>query len=176
MKTILVIILFPVLGVCQGFLPRWEMSVSGDVNSYSNSNGSTWYAALAFRPGLFIDYGFSVEPELFCGVSKGNSNAENISGNLCYNYGMGYSVVVPFVLVGYGIGNGVPFNQPLRRETDNSTGVSLVNAGGGLKIMALGGRALLRAEYQYQSFTVKYTNFTDHIHANRLLLGFSVLL
>lgn len=152
------------------------MSVSGDVNSYTNSSGSTWYAALAFRPGLFIDYGFSIEPELFCGVSKGTKNAVNLSGNLCYNYGMGYSAFVPFVLVGYGIGDGVPFNQPLQRSTNSSTGVSLVNAGGGLKIMALGGRALIRAEYRYQSFTVNYPSLTDHIHANRLLLGFSVLL
>ncbi len=176
MKTLLLVILFPALGFCQGFLPRWEMTLSTDLNSYSNSTGSHWYTALSFSPGLYVYKGLSVEPELFYGDSKDQPYAINVSGNLCYSYGMGYSAFVPFVLVGYGIGNGVPFSQPLVRTADYKSAISLFNAGCGVKIMTFGGRALLRVEYRYQSFLAHYPRFTDHIYARRLLLGFAVLL
>ena len=79
MKTLLLVILFPAIGFCQGFLPRWEMTLSTDMNSYSNSTGGHWYTALSFSPGLYIVNGLSVEPELFYGDSKDQAYALNLS-------------------------------------------------------------------------------------------------
>jgi len=178
MKTFLVVLLFPALAFCQGFLPRWEMSASGDVNSFSNRSGNTQYVSLAFRPGFYplLGEGLSIEPELAYGRTNG-TDAVNISGNLSYSLGIGYWPIVPFVLVGYGVGDGIPFYQPMvRTDVTNTTDISLINAGGGLKVMALGGRGLLRLEFRYQMFNEKYPAYTDHIFGRRILLGFSVLL
>jgi len=178
MKTILVVILFPVMGFCQGFLPRWEMSLSTDANSYTNTDGSgsNQYISIGFRPGFYIVEGLSVEPELFWGATKGNPSSFNLSGNISYSYGMGHSAFVPFVLVGGGGGDGIPFNFPLQRTVGRISTISLINAGGGLKVMALGGRALLRIEYRYQRFNVPYSGYSNKIDANHILLGFGVLL
>ena len=187
MKTLMralavMIFLIPVAGFCQGFMPRWEMSLSADVNSFSDRNGNTQYASLAFRTGFYpiLGEGLSIEPELFYGRTYGQ-NALNVSGNLSYSLGIGYWPVVPFVLVGYGLGNGVPYNAYMPNSlqlpnASNYTDISVINAGVGVKVMTLGGRALVRLEYRYQAFNAKYTSFTDHIYGRRLLLGFSVLL
>jgi len=189
MKTFaLLILLTPVAGFCQGFMPRWEMSLSADANSFSNRDGNTQYVSLAFRPGFYpiLGEGLSLEPELFYGRTNGVS-ALNLSGNLSYSLGIGYWPVVPFILVGYGFGNGVPYgaympgwSNPQIRDAENFFDVRVINAGIGAKVMVLGGRALLRLEYRYQAFTVHYynyvPNYTDYIYGRRLLLGFSVLL
>jgi len=89
---------------------------------------------------------------------------------------MGYNVFVPFVLVGYGVGNGFPFYEPLPRQAANLTAISFLNAGGGLKIMLLGGRSLLRLEYRYQAFNADLYGYKENLFARRVLIGFSVLL
>ncbi len=191
MKTLfkvfgMILLFMPAAGFCQGFVPRWEMSLSADANSFTNRNGNTQYVSLAFRPGFYpiLGEGLSLEPELFYGRTNG-TNAMNLSGNLSYSLGIGYWPVVPFALVGYGIGNGVPYdaympnNKPLPNAKHYSD-ISLVNLGAGVKVTMLGGRALVRLEYRYQAFTAKYTNlrpnYTDYIYGRRFLLGFSVLL
>ncbi len=180
MKTLVFIILFaPAVGFCQGFLPRWEMSTSVDANSFSNPNGSNWYASLALRPGFYpmLGEGLSVEPELFLGETKGQTLAMNLSGNISYSLGMGYWPLVPFVLAGYGLGDGVPFNQPLSRTPGATPStINVYNVGGGLKIMALGGRGLLRIEYRYQEFSSNASYAPVRTFARRLLVGFAVLL
>jgi len=174
MRTFLIIILFPAIAFCQGFLPRWEMSLSGDMNSISSSNQ---YISLAFRPGFYPipGEGLSIEPEVFYGRADG-IDAVNVSGNLSYSLEMGYWPAAPFALVGFGLGDGIPFYQPMTRVTNGSTDVSLLNIGCGVKIMALGGRGLLRIEYRYQGFSEKFTGFTAHVYGRRLLLGFAILL
>jgi hypothetical protein len=191
MKTFLVIILFPALAFCQGFLPRWEMSVSGDINSVSASNQ---YIFLQGRAGFYplLGEGLSIEPEVtfgrtnetiaYNGASYGKTNpvnSYNISGNISYGYGMGYWPAVPFVLVGYGFGDGIPFYQPMAQELNlsSNTGVSVLNIGGGVKAMAIGGRALFRLEYRYQAFSESlYRGGTAHVYGRRILLGVAVLL
>ncbi|HEY9164705.1 MAG TPA: hypothetical protein VIS48_00940 [Candidatus Kryptonia bacterium] len=177
MKTLLfLILLVPAVGFCQGFHPRWEMSLSTDANSFSSPGGNNNYASLAVRPGLFLVEGLSIEPEFLSAVAKGIPPALNVSGNLSYSYGIGYNVVVPFALVGYGVGDGLPFNQPLIRSAGYMTGIRFLNLGAGLKIMTLGGRALFRVEYRYQDFDEVYLRSSPHVYARRILLGFSVLL
>lgn len=177
MKKILVILLFPAMAFCQGFLPRWEVSLSGDVNTVTASNQ---YISLDARAGFypFLGEGLSVEPELAFGRTN-SKNATNLSGNLSYGYGMGYWPAVPFVLVGYGVGNGIPFYQPMPQESglNSSTGVSVLNIGGGVKGMALGGRALFRLEYRYQGFNEDlWKKSAKHVYGRRILLGVAVLL
>ncbi len=182
-KSLLIIVLFPTIAFCQGFLPRWELSLSTDANSYTEKGASQSYFSLAIQPGFYpiLGSGFSIEPELFVGAAKGRSPAFNLSGNLSYSFGMGYWPVVPFVEAGYGVGNGVPFYQPMERIPGHitSTGVKLINAGVGIKVMVLGGRGDLRVEYLYQSFregnTLLGTTYLN-ISANRLIIGFGLLL
>ncbi len=179
-KLLLLIVLFPSVGFCQGFLPRWELSLSTDLNSYSLNGQSESYASVAFRPGFYpvLGLGLSIEPELFVGAAKGEAPAINLSGNIAYSYGMGYWPVVPFAEVGFGMGDGIPFNQPLQREVGIvPSGIQFYNAGVGVKIMTLGGRALLRIEYRYQAFKPRTPPpYPLKIEANRILIGFGVLL
>jgi hypothetical protein len=180
MKTLLVILLFPAVALCQGFLPRWEMSLSGDVNNISATQS---YVSFAFRPGFYpiLGEGLSIEPELAYGRANG-INAFNISGNVSYSLEMGYWPFVPFVLVGYGVGDGIPFSDPLARsDVSGSTDISLLNIGAGVKVMALGGRALFRLEYRYQGYSASTPisgafGYPDHVFGRRVLLGFAVLL
>jgi len=175
MKSLILILLFPAMAMCQGFLPRWEMSLSADVNNISATQS---YVSFAFRPGFYpiLGEGLSIEPEVVYGRANGIS-ASNISGNISYSLEMGYWPFVPFLLVGYGVGDGIPFYQPMPKEAvSSSTGVSVLNIGGGVKVMALGGRGLLRLEYRYQGFSEDFSGFTGHVYGRRLLLGFSVLL
>ncbi|HUI29201.1 MAG TPA: outer membrane beta-barrel protein [Candidatus Acidoferrales bacterium] len=174
MKTLLVILLFPAMALCQGFLPRWELSLSGDVNSISSNNS---YVSFDFRSGFYpiLGEGLSIEPELSYGRTKG-INAADISGNLSYGVEMGYWPVVPFVLLGYGLGDGIPFYEPMTRATKNSTDVSVLNVGLGAKVMAFGGRGLIRLEYRYQGFSENFSGFTGHVYGRRLLLGIAILL
>ena len=177
MKTlVLLIALIPATAFCQRFMPRWEMSLSTDANSFSDSRGSHNQVSLAFRPGLFIVDGLSVEPELFWGTTKGRAPALNLSGNISYSYGMGQNIFVPFVLVGYGAGNGFPFYEPLQKNANYLSAITFLNAGGGLKVMMLGGRALIRLEYRYQAFTADLYGVKGNVFARRFMVGFSVLL
>lgn len=177
MKTLIFLIaLMPATAFCQGFMPRWELSLSTDANSFSDSRGSHNEVSFAFRPGLYIVDGLSVEPEVFGGTTKGRAPALNVSGNLSYSYGMGLHTFVPFVLVGYGSGNGFPFNEPLQRNANYLSAITFLNAGGGLKVMTLGGRALIRLEYRYQAFTADLYGIKENVYARRFLVGFSVLL
>lgn len=179
MKTLLFLITFvPATAFCQGFLPRWEMSLSTDLNSFSDPGGSQSQLALAFRPGLFIVQGLSVEPEFFWGAIKQQSPALNLSGNLSYSYGMGYNMFVPFVLVGYGAGNGFPFYEPMAKAygAADLSAITFLNAGGGIKIMTFGGRSLVRIEYRYQAFNAHLGGVTTKVFARRILVGFSILL
>ncbi len=177
MKTLLFLAAFlPTTAFCQGFLPRWEMSLSTDANSFSDPGGGHNQIALAFRPGLFVLPGLSLEPEIAWAAFRGQSPAVNASGNISYSYGMGYNTFVPFVLVGYGAGNGFPFYQPLQKDATYLSAITFLNAGGGLKIMVLGGRSLVRIEYRYQAFKADIHGFKENVFARRILVGFSILL
>ena len=85
-------------------------------------------------------------------------------------------MVVPFAIAGYGAGNGIPFNQPLVRSSHSMTGIRFLNAGAGLKVMAMGGRALFRLEYRYQDYLMVYKYPNSHMFARRVLFGVAVLL
>lgn len=177
MKTLLFLIAFlPAAAFCQGFMPRWEMSLSTDANSFSDASGGHSQISLAARPGFFVIQGLSVEPELAWAGFKGQAPALSVSGNLSYNYGMGYNTFVPFVLVGYGAGNGFPFYQPIQKDATYLSAITFLNAGCGLKIMALGGRSLIRVEYRYQAFKADLQGVKENVFARRILIGFSVLL
>lgn len=181
-KLLVFVLLFPAAGFCQGFLPRWELSLSADANSFSVSSlgqGNHQYVSVSISPAFYpvLGLGLAIEPELAVGAIKGEPPAFNLAGNVTYSYGMGYWPVVPFVLVGYGTGNGVPFYQPMQRYgAATLSSIEVFNGGLGIKVMTLGGRALLRVEYRYQAFYNRKSDPYIRIFARRLLLGFDVLL
>ncbi len=82
-------------------------------------------------------------------LSSGSDPVYMINGNVSYNF-ISTSRGVPFLLVGYGLSNTVPFfNVPFTR-TD--FGVGVLNLGIGMK-MFLKEDIALRVEYRFQKFT-----------------------
>jgi hypothetical protein len=161
----------------------WEMSLSGSYQHYSTGSGSSGTGVFLFSPrvGYFVLKGLELEPEIVCMLSPGNEPVYMLNGNIGYNFISGKRVV-PFILVGYGMANTVPFlGVPVTR-----TGfmVNVLNAGGGLKVF-IHDDVALRLEYRYQAFTGEgevsnygYYAYSHKVEAyvHSVQFGFSVLL
>jgi opacity protein-like surface antigen len=147
----------------------WEMSMSASMGSVSSATEYTYggktstyegeaesYISLAFRPGYYIIDGLSFEPELVWTATEGNEPAIAVLAGLSYTFTIPQSPVAPFILVGYGIGNGIPVAQRLIGRTSNEFDVAALNAGGGLKVFVSPNIAF-RAEYRYQRYAWEET-------------------
>ena len=174
----------------------FELSLSGNITAVtksvdqSSSNGtsnSTWQTtnaiSLAIRPGVFLVPRLEFESEFFWLTVKGGTPAISISGNLSYNFTMPKVPVVPFVLVGYGIGNGVPEYGRLSGRSSSDMNIPVLNLGVGAKVF-LAKRVAFRAEYRYQRYTqddsfVSGSNSISQTTVqtfHNLFFGFSVFL
>ncbi len=126
-----------------------ELSISGSYQSFTSGNSSSSSSAFLFSPrlGIFVYKGLEIEPEVLLMFATGGT-VYVLNANFSYNF-VNEGNAVPFLLVGYGIANTVPFfNVPLTR-TDFT--VDVLNAGGGLKVF-LTDDVALRVEYRFQSF------------------------
>ncbi len=174
----------------------WELSLSGNIGSVSTSTKSEGsfgrfeskgeaqgFLALTARPGFYIIDGLVLEPEILWTAVEGTEPSLSLSGNLAYNFTVPKSRVTPFVLIGYGTGNAVPFLQRLLFRSSDELNISLLNLGAGVKIFVTE-RVALRTEYRFQRFsreetfgsgsfqgTLKEVNKFHH-----LFFGFSVFL
>jgi hypothetical protein len=147
----------------------WEMSLSATMGSVSSSTEYTYggktstyeseantYLSLAIRPGFFVVDGLSIEPELLWTAIEGDQPAIAVLGGLSYTFAIPESPIAPFILVGYGIGNGIPIAQRLIGRTSSDFDVSTLNAGGGLKVF-VSPNVAFRAEYRYQRYAWEET-------------------
>jgi hypothetical protein len=147
----------------------WELSLSATMGSVASSTEYTYggktstyegdaetYLSLALRPGFFVVDGLSIEPELLWTAIEGDQPAIAVLGGLSYTFAITESPIAPFILVGYGIGNGIPITQRLIGRTSSEFDVSALNAGGGLKIF-VSPNVAFRAEYRYQRYTWEET-------------------
>lgn len=155
MKTILPLILTILTAVSSFGQPREgsniELSLSGSYQHTSSGSSSNGSGALLVSPrmGFFVWKGLEIEPELVCMFVSQNDPVYIFNGNVSYNFISGHRGV-PFVLVGYGIANTVPFfGVPLTRTT---FAIKVLNVGAGLKVF-LHEDVALRIEYRFQSFT-----------------------
>ena len=174
----------------------WELSLSrtfGSVSTSTETSGSfgssstdseaEGYLTLALRPGFFIIDGLALEPEILWTAIEGEPPSFMLSGNLAYTFSIPESRVLPFVLAGYGTGNAIPLFQTLLFRSSDKLDISVLNIGGGLKVL-IAERVAIRTEYRYQRFSQK-TDFgfgpyggtaksTTNFH--NVLIGFSVFL
>jgi hypothetical protein len=145
---------------------NWEFSVSGAFASYSSKtegSGPTYESesqnvvSLLLRPGYFVIDGLEILPEIYWGASSGEPPSFSFSGNIAYNYLIPGSRVAPFVLAGYGIGNGVPILERMVGRSSDAFDITVLNLGGGAKVFVTKSVAL-SAEYRYQQFGQELTN------------------
>jgi hypothetical protein len=160
-----------------------ELGLSGMYQNYStgSSSGNTSALLISPRLGFFVVEGLELEPELFLLFPSSGDPVYVLNGNVSYNFKPDGNTL-PFILLGYGYANTVPFlNIPLVK-TD--FGVGVLNLGAGIKAF-LEEDIAVRFEYRYQQFrgegetTVSgiyfYTQKVDtRIHS--VQFGLSVLL
>jgi opacity protein-like surface antigen len=174
----------------------WELSMSGNfgsVSSKTESEGSfgrqefeseaQGYLSLIARPGFYFTDGLVLEPEVLWTALEGTEPSLSLSGNLAYNFNIPQSRVTPFVLIGYGTGNAIPFFQRLLFRSSSDLDISLLNLGAGVKFF-LSEHAALRTEYRFQRFSQEETfgsgSFSQTIkevsNFHNFFFGFSVFL
>lgn len=160
-----------------------ELSLSGSYQNFSsgNSSGSSSAFLVSPRLGFYVTEGLELEPEMLLMFGSGSEPVYVLNGNVSYNF-VSEGKGVPFLLVGYGIANTIPFfNVPF---TSTPFRVDVLNAGGGVK-MFLTQDVAVRIEYRFQKFSGKgetvsygFVSFTrevdTRIHA--VQFGLSVLL
>lgn len=158
----------------------WEMSLAGTFGSVSTStNGSdgesTSLLSLAARPGYYLTDGLSIEPEFYWTAIEEQRPLFSIAANVSYTFRVSESGFSPFLLAGYGLGNGIPLFQRLMFRSSNEMDVSVLNLGGGLKYFVTTSVAL-RAEYRYQRFNQEEDSNETTANWHTILFGFSVFL
>jgi opacity protein-like surface antigen len=174
----------------------WELSLAGNMGIYSTSSEYTsagrtttndgealGYFGLDLRAGYYVVDGLSVEPEIYMLAVEKSPPAFNIGANASYTFTIRDSPVKPFVIAGYGIGNGVPVMQRIMGRTSSEFDIPVLRVGGGLKVF-LSQQVALKAEYRYERFsyeeTSTYYSYTSTLkrtwNYHNVLFGVSVFL
>ena len=171
-----------------------QLSLSGNVGfvsgssetttpygSFSSTMESQGFIAVMLRPGVYATSALVIEPEIFFTSAERQLPAYSISGNLAYNFPIADSHITPFVLAGYGIGNGVPAFERLIFRSSDKLDIPVLNAGAGVHVF-ITDRVAFRAEYRYQRYTqdqstggtIYYSTKSTYRYHN-IFFGFSVL-
>ena len=127
-----------------------ELSLSGayENRSVGSNSGDLGWLLINPRLGFYVFKGLELEPEMVFMIS-GASPMYVLNGNVSYNF-ISAGNSVPFLLIGYGRANTVPFfNVPLGGL---GFGVNVLNLGGGMKVI-LNKDIAVRFEYRFQKFT-----------------------
>ena len=155
MKAVCVTILIALATTSVSAQPRdgkmKELSLSGSYQNYDKgtSSGSTGALLLSARLGFIAKFGLELEPEfLFMAGSRGDP-VYVLNGNVAYNF-VSSGRNVPFILIGYGIANTVPFLDVPSMVPGFMVGV--LNIGGGFKVF-LKEDIAIRLEYRFQKFS-----------------------
>ena len=158
-----------------------EFSFSGSYQDYSSGSGSSSSGSILMSPriGFFVLKGLEIEPEAVVMVSSGSEPAYMLNGNVSYNFGP-IRKSMPFLLIGYGVGNTVPFfNVPFTR-VDYS--INVLNVGFGMKSFVTEDIAF-RLEFRYQKLsgqgsTVNYGYYSSKVDMKirTIQFGFSYFL
>jgi hypothetical protein len=187
MKTLLLMVIIMLATATSPAQPREgknkELSLSGSYQNFSSgsSSGSSSAFLVSPRLGFFVVEGLELEPEALLMFASRSDPVYVINANVSYNF-ISSKKGVPFLLIGYGRANTVPFfNVPLMLT---HFGVGVVNLGAGLKVY-LSEDIALRIEYRFQKFygqgeTTSYGSFsfTEKVDTriHMVQFGLSVLL
>ncbi|MGA2363016.1 MAG: outer membrane beta-barrel protein [Candidatus Aminicenantales bacterium] len=167
---------------------KFEFSTAFSFESIKFGTGTDWYKVSFFnvpvRLGYFIWKGLEFEPELmltaqhesYSGGYTYNQTGWLLSGNLLYNFKLNKSPrLLPFILAGFGFGNGVPYAGYVEKY-DVGAKATFPNLGVGLKYL-FGNIAALRLEYRYRHERIKVTSegtYVEKVTLNGLFLGLSL--
>jgi hypothetical protein len=172
----------------------WELSLSGTMGSESISitaktvnstfditgKGDQKYLRLSLRPGYYVLKGLTLEPEILWNAVERYAPTFSLSGNLSYNFSIPQAHFAPFVLIGYGLTNGLPVFRGYTMRAADGFDVNVVNLGSGLKFF-FSERAAFRTEYRYQRLRYDdasmFSGIYDvKINMHSIFFGFSVFL
>lgn len=192
--VVIILFLFSAVAFAQTEKDNIELSASFSFGSFSHtfkSNNSTYnsestlYLTTSIRAGYYLYYSFQFEPELFVYYVEKNSPTYNINANFAYNFLILESNIRPFLLIGYGLGNSLPFfpsNNAFIR-VKNNLDIGCFNAGAGIKLF-INKNIALRTEYRYQRFNSKDKEQSDGntydyetiLNIHKVLFGLSFFL
>jgi opacity protein-like surface antigen len=152
---------------------KWELGMSFSYTNYkwSGDTESEYVLNLPIRAGYYVWKGLEIEPEFMLTKFKDGDTAYILSANLAYNFKTSGSLR-PFVLAGFGFGNGIPVAHLVEGESDiNAT---VINFGAGVKYL-IGSTAALRFEYRYTHDHLKYQGgYSENMNIHQVLAGISV--
>lgn len=158
-----------------------ELSISGGLQNTSSGGGSATSFLISPRLGFFVYEGLEIEPEVSLLIASSVDPVYTANANLSYNF-LASRKSVPFLLLGYGRSNTIPYlNVPLGPR---DFGVNVFNAGAGVKIYLYPDVAL-RIEYRLQKFSGKgetrtyaLYSYTEEVDATlqTVQFGFCILL
>jgi len=126
---------------------------------------------LPVRFGFFVWKGLELEPELFIQalfMDEGSRASYNLRANVAYNFGAS-KPLVPFVLAGLGVGNGISVGPGMDRL---GMGTTLLNLGGGVKYV-IGKLAAVRIEYRFTHYWASKFE-SGGVNTHELLAGFGI--
>ena len=152
---------------------HFELGLSGLYQSFSGASNFRVINGFLISPrlGYEVAKGFEIEPEATLVTVKGSNPAYILNGNVSYNF-ISTAKAVPFLLLGYGTANEIPFLQIPSVRSGSWMGV--LNIGGGVKGY-LTKDVAMRVEYRYQTFSGQAQEDVSH-EINTVQFGFSVLL
>ncbi len=143
----------------------WELSLAGNVGSMSATTEFTGggrtqtdegeaqaYLGLNLRAGYYIVDGFSLEPELYLLAVEKTPPAFNFGANASYTFTIPESPVKPFLIAGYGIGNGIPIMQRLIGRSSGDFDIPVARLGAGVKFLVTK-QVALKLEYRYERYS-----------------------
>jgi opacity protein-like surface antigen len=160
-----------------------ELGLSGSYQNRSSGGSSESVGAFLLNPkvGFYVFEGLELEPEMSFMFYSGYNPSYVLNANVSYNF-ISTANSTPFLLIGYGRANAVPFFNVPSMSMD--FGVNVLNLGAGTKVY-LNENVAIRIEYRYQRFTGNHQNtyyssytFTETVDAriHTLEFGLTVLL
>lgn len=130
-----------------------KIEIADTLSSETDARG---YGALALRASYFIFDFAGVETEAMWTAAEGAEASVSIAANAIAALPTSMlKEISPFVLVGYGVSNAIPFAQNLQPRLSQKLNIGFLNLGGGMRVF-LTDNVALRLEYRYQRYVYNY--------------------
>ena len=136
---------------------KWEFSTAVSFTSFSQGGGKSQSVLnIPLTVGYFVWKGLEIQPEVMLTKFKYDDASFLVSLNLAYNFMM-RTKLVPYVLAGFGLGNGFSYVGIVEGSTDLHS--TALNFGAGAKYL-VGTAAAFRLELRYSHYHFTETDFT----------------
>ena len=158
---------------------KWEFSTAFGFESYSyeGSMGAATILNFPVRLGYYLWKGLEFEPELkFTSYHYSGGGSESgalFSLNLAYNFKLKSPRLIPFVLGGYGFGDGYAHLLMFVEPLPDGVSATAYDFGGGIKYL-FGNIAALRLEYRYTHWMSEKLGFSNDYNIHNIFVGISL--